>query len=61
VPTTNTGIQAAALLWVKRPFESDGLCGGETTYEFAPRQAATLVTNAEWVPERLRKQAGMSR
>jgi endoglucanase len=48
---------AAALLWIKRPGESDGLCGGENTYEFAPRQAANLVANAEWVPQRLRAQA----
>lgn len=60
-PTTETGMHAAALLWIKRPGESDGLCGGENTYEFAPRQAALLVANASWVPERLRERANMFR
>jgi endoglucanase len=39
----------AALLWIKRPGESDGLCGGESTYMFAPRQARTLIANSPWV------------
>lgn len=60
-PTTDTGMHAAALLWIKRPGESDGLCGGENTYEFTPRQAAVLVANAPWVPERLRERAGVFR
>ena len=60
-PSTDTGLHAAALLWIKRPGESDGHCGGETTYEFAPRQAANLVANAQWVPEGLRKRAGVFR
>ena len=60
-PSTDTGMHAAALLWVKRPGESDGLCGGETTYEFASRQAANLVANAQWVSERLRAEANVSK
>jgi endoglucanase len=47
----------AALLWVKRPGESDGECGGETTYLFAPRQARNLVTNTAWVDPAIRRAA----
>ena len=47
----------AALLWIKRPGESDGICGGETTYLFAPRQARILIANAAWVPGHLRRAA----
>jgi endoglucanase len=39
----------AALLWIKRPGESDGRCGGETTYLFTPRQARNLIANTSWV------------
>jgi endoglucanase len=58
-PTTNTGLQrVAALLWIKRPGESDGKCGGEDTYEFTPNQARTLIANeVTWVPQPLRAQA----
>lgn len=50
-PTTSTGRSGlAALLWVKAPGESDGRCGGETTYLFSPNQARTLIMNAEWLP-----------
>lgn len=50
-PTTRPGLdRTAALLWIKRPGESDGLCGGETTYEFSPSQAATLIKNQSAVP-----------
>jgi endoglucanase len=28
----------AALLWIKLPGESDGICGGETTFMFSPTQ-----------------------
>jgi endoglucanase len=45
-PTTNPDLPGvAALLWIKRPGESDGECGGETTYLFAPRQARNLIVN----------------
>ncbi|MFI6481686.1 glycoside hydrolase family 6 protein [Nonomuraea sp. NPDC050663] len=37
----------AALLWIKRPGESDGICGGEKTYLFSPRQARLLIDNAQ--------------
>jgi endoglucanase len=55
-PTTNTGLErAAALLWIKRPGESDGHCGGESTYEFSPTQARALIVNEPgWVPPHLR-------
>ncbi|WP_162907169.1 glycoside hydrolase family 6 protein [Allorhizocola rhizosphaerae] len=60
-PTTDPGTGAAAHLWVKRPGESDGHCGGESTFGFSPRQAATLIANAQWVPENLRRRAGNER
>ncbi|GAA1873589.1 glycoside hydrolase family 6 protein [Asanoa iriomotensis] len=50
----------AALLWIKRPGESDGPCGGETTYFFAPRQARNLIVNAAWVDAPTRAAAGRS-
>jgi hypothetical protein len=28
------------------PGESDGLCGGENTYQFSPTQARNLIENA---------------
>jgi endoglucanase len=40
----------AALLWIKLPGESDGKCGGETTYLFSPRQARRLTVNSPFVP-----------
>jgi endoglucanase len=47
-PTTDPGLPGvAALLWIKRPGESDGECGGETTYLFAPRQARNLIVNRD--------------
>lgn len=57
-PTVHTGLdRAAALLWIKRPGESDGLCGGEKTYGFSPTQAGNLIVHAGWVPRTLRTQA----
>ena len=47
----------AALLWIKRPGESDGTCGGETTYMFASRQARNLIVNASWVKPSTRRAA----
>jgi endoglucanase len=47
----------AALLWIKRPGESDGECGGETTYLFTARQARTLIMNTTWVSDHVRKAA----
>jgi endoglucanase len=36
-PTSRTTLPGlAALLWVKLPGESDGICGGETNYLFSP-------------------------
>ncbi|HEV2778869.1 MAG TPA: glycoside hydrolase family 6 protein [Actinophytocola sp.] len=58
-PTTSPDLPGvAATLWVKRPGESDGPCGGETTYEFAPRQARNLIVNAApWVTQAERQSA----
>jgi endoglucanase len=41
----------AALLWVKRPGESDGPCEGETGYGFSERQARELVDHAAPSPD----------
>ena len=39
--TTRTGMRGVdALLWIKRPGESDGKCGGEATYFFSPTRLA---------------------
>jgi endoglucanase len=35
----------AALLWIKHPGESDGVCGGESAYGFSLRQARALIGN----------------
>jgi endoglucanase len=40
----------AALLWIKLPGESDGICGGDTTYLFSPSQARRLTVNSPFVP-----------
>ncbi|WP_433218970.1 glycoside hydrolase family 6 protein [Dactylosporangium sp. CS-047395] len=57
-PTTAPGRPGlAALLWIKPPGESDGHCGGETTYLFSPGQASNLVANTPWVPEPVRRLA----
>jgi endoglucanase len=57
-PTTRTGAPAVdALLWIKRPGESDGVCGGETTYLFSPRQARTLIAHSPNLPARARRAA----
>jgi endoglucanase len=50
-PTTRTSMPGlAALLWIKLPGESDGICGGETTYLFSPAQARRLTVNSPFVP-----------
>jgi endoglucanase len=49
-PTTRTSMPGlAALLWIKLPGESDGICGGETTYLFSPTQARRLIVNSPFV------------
>jgi endoglucanase len=49
-PTTRTSMPGlAALLWIKLPGESDGICGGETTYLFSSRQARRLTVNSPFV------------
>jgi endoglucanase len=47
-PTTNTGNpQVDAFLWVKRPGESDGSCGGAPSAgRFMPQTAVALAQNA---------------
>lgn len=47
----------AALLWIKDPGESDGICGGEHTYLFSPTQARNLIVNATWLPAAQRQRA----
>jgi endoglucanase len=45
-PTTRTTAPGlAALPWLKPPGESDGICGGETTYLFSATQAQRLTIN----------------
>ena len=39
-----------ALLWIKPPGESDGICGGEHTYLFSPTQARHLIAQSPRVP-----------
>lgn len=57
-PTTRTGTPAVdALLWIKRPGESDGVCGGETTYLFSPRQARALIARSPALPAPARRAA----
>ena len=49
-PATRTSMPGlAALLWIKLPGESDGSCGGETTYLFSPTQAQRLTVNSPFV------------
>jgi endoglucanase len=49
-PTTRTTTPGlAALLWIKLPGESDGICGGETDYLFSPIQARRLTVNSPFV------------
>jgi endoglucanase len=49
-PTTRTAVpRLAALLWIKLPGESDGLCGGEKTYLFSPTQARRLTASSPFV------------
>jgi endoglucanase len=47
----------AALLWIKRPGESDGACRGEQDTKFSPTQARNLIVNADWVPADVRAAA----
>jgi endoglucanase len=57
-PTTRPSMPGlAALLWIKLPGESDGICGGETTYLFSPTQARRLTVNSPFVPAASRRRA----
>jgi len=57
-PTTSPGLPGVdALLWIKRPGESDGKCGGETSYFFSARQAQLLIENSPHVTPAARQQA----
>jgi endoglucanase len=57
-PTTSTTMPGlAALLWIKLPGESDGICGGETTYLFSPTQARRLTANSPFLPPEDRRLA----
>ena len=60
-PTTRTGTPGVdALLWIKRPGESDGKCGGEVSYFFSPRQARELIVNSPDVPPDARRSAQLA-
>ncbi|HZD69635.1 MAG TPA: glycoside hydrolase family 6 protein [Actinomycetes bacterium] len=57
-PTTRTTAAGlGALLWIKPPGESDGICRGEHTYLFSPTQARRLIPTAA----RCRRSTGGSR
>ncbi|GLZ28252.1 glucanase [Lentzea sp. NBRC 105346] len=57
-PTTKPALEGvAALLWIKPPGESDGICGGEDTYLFSPRQARNLIMRSPHVPPEEREAA----
>jgi endoglucanase len=57
-PTTKTTVHGlGALLWIKRPGESDGICGEERTYLFSPTQARRLIANSPHVPTFYRRLA----
>ncbi len=57
-PTARTGVPGVdALLWSKRPGESDGKCGGEVSYFFSPRQARELIVNSPAVAPAARRVA----
>jgi endoglucanase len=47
--TRTTVPRLAALLWIKLPGESDGLCGGETTDLFSATQARRLTASSPFV------------
>jgi endoglucanase len=55
--TLSPPMLTAALLWIKRPGESDGECRGERDTKFSPTQARNLITNAHWVPGDVRDAA----
>ena len=57
-PTTRSSMPGlAALLWIKLPGESDGICGGETSYLFSATQARRLTVNSPFVPAAARRLA----
>jgi endoglucanase len=57
-PTTRASMPGlGALLWIKLPGESDGICRGETTYLFSPTQARRLTVNSPFVPAESRQLA----
>ncbi|HEX5996108.1 MAG TPA: glycoside hydrolase family 6 protein [Jiangellales bacterium] len=64
-PKSDPGLERiAALLWVKRPGESDGPCGadpGAGVGSFSPRQARSLIVNAPWVSADSRRLAEQAR
>jgi len=50
-------MRTAALLWIKRPGESDGPCRGETGFDFSPVQARNLILGTLRLPSPLREAA----
>lgn len=47
-------MRTAALLWIKRPGESDGPCRGESDFGFSPTQARNLIDQAALATPTLR-------
>lgn len=50
-------MRTAALLWIKRPGESDGPCRGETGFDFSPTQARNLILGTLRLPSEIRQVA----
>jgi len=50
-------MRTAALLWIKRPGESDGPCRGETGFDFSPTQARNLILSTLRLPSSVRDAA----
>lgn len=50
-------MRTAALLWIKRPGESDGPCRGENGFDFSPVQARNLILGTLRMPSPVREAA----
>jgi endoglucanase len=57
-PGTRTAMPGlAAMLWIKLPGESDGICGGESNYLFSLTQAQRLTVGSPYVAAEERRLA----
>ena len=56
-PLPTAGGRVDALLWIKRPGESDGECGGEVSYFSSPRQTRELIVSSPDVAPAARRAA----